>query len=96
MVGMGAATLGGLVGGLVLQTRVEESGRLPYYERDYVKFGWPRREVLENAGAWAGAAALTAGGFRLEERGGRLGTAGAAMTGVGLGFMAGQVMGVVW
>jgi hypothetical protein len=96
MIGMGALTVGGMVGGLVLQARVEESGRLPYYERDYVKYGWPRREVLENSAAWAGAGALTWGGMNLAERGGRLETAGGAMSSVGMGFMAGQVMGFVW
>jgi hypothetical protein len=96
MVGLGALTLGGAVGGLVLQDRVERSGRLPYYDRDYVKFGWPRREVLENGAAWAGAGALTWGGMSLAERGGRLSGAGTAMSAVGLGFMGGQIMGFVW
>lgn len=94
--GYGAAILGGMVGGLVMQDRVEQSGRLPYYDRDYVKFGWPRREVLENTAAWAGASALAWGGFKLEARGGALGPVGVVASGAGLGFMAGQVMGVVW
>ena len=95
-IGFGAVTLGGLVGGVLMQDRVERSGRLPYYQRDYVKYGWPRREVLENTAAWAGAGALAWGGFKLEARGGALGPAGIALSGAGMGFMAGQVMGVVW
>lgn len=94
--GLGALTLAGMVGGLAMQHRVEESGRLPYYDRDYVKFGWPRREVLENSAAWAGAGALTWSGMELAERGGRVGGAGAAMSAAGMGFIAGQVMGFVW
>jgi hypothetical protein len=96
MIGTGALIMGGIVGGLVLQDRVEQSGRLPYYERDYVKFGWPRREVLENGAAWAGAGALTWGGMNLMDRGGVRGGVGQAMSAVGTGFMAGQVMGFVW
>ncbi len=88
----GALALGAAVGGAVMHERVRATSGDPY-SGTLLRNGWviPRREVLENLGAWAGAGTLMAAGSKLEGRGGAIGMVGAGAFMLGAGFMAGQV-----
>ena len=92
----GALALGAAVGGAVMYERVRSTGGDPY-SGTLLRNGWliPRREVLENLGAWAGATALLAGGSHLQGRGGAVGAVATGAMLAGAGFMAGQVAALV-
>ena len=92
-VGLTVATGAGVVGGMLMQARVEAT-RTNERNFNYTMIGHtfvplPRPEALQSLGAFAGAGALAAAGTKLASLSGPLHGAGMVMQGVGLGYMAG-------
>ena len=94
-VGLTIATGAGVVGGMLMQARVESTSHQGR-SYEYAMLGstfvpLPRPEVQQSLAAFAGAGALAAGGTKLAQVGGALGGAGMVMQGVGLGYAAGTI-----
>jgi hypothetical protein len=93
-VGLTIATGVGVVGGMLMQARVEAT-RYQGRSFEYTMLGdtfipLPRREVQHSLAASVGAGALAAAGTKLAGTSGALRGVGMAMQGIGGGFLAGE------